>query len=273
MGIFSGVLLASDYDGTLSAGKAGIPERVRKAVAYFISEGGAFTVSTGRTYMGFHAYEPGLINAPAMLANGGMIYDYATDTVVALEGIDREAVDELRLIRNAFPSVSIEMYAHRETFCLNVHDKAHRHFTSQDIPYQTVSDPAEARGPWAKIMLGGEPEEIGRVQEFMKENCPNLGFVPTTGGYLEVLKPGMNKGTLLQILAKKLGIKPEDTYAAGDGYNDVDMLRIASAAFVPENGDEFAKACATYVTCSNEEGCIADAIEILGKIYAEKRAK
>ena len=161
------------------------------------------------------------------------------------------------------------MYAFNETFCLNVHDKAHRHFTSQDIPYRTISDPAEAKGPWAKIMLGGEPEEISLVQEFITANCPTLGFVPTTGGYLEVLKPGMNKGTLLKILAEKLGVKPEDTYAAGDGYNDVDMLKVASAAFVPENGDEFAKAHATYVVCSNEEGCIADAIEILREKYSK----
>ena len=118
-------------------------------------------------------------------------------------------------------------------------------------------------------MFGGEPEEIAEVQKFMKENCPTLGFVPTTGGYLEVLKPGMNKGTLLQILAAKLGVKMEDAYAAGDGYNDVDMLKIASAAFVPENGDEFAKAHATYVVCSNEEGCIADAIEILKEKYGK----
>ena len=163
------------------------------------------------------------------------------------------------------------MYAFTETFCLNVHDKAHRHFTSQDIPYKTIADPAEATGPWAKIMFGGEPEEIAEVQKFMAENCPDLGFVPTRGGYLEVLKPGMHKGSLLRILADKLGVKPEDTYAAGDGYNDVDMLRIASAAFVPENGDEFAKAEATYIVCSNTDGCIADAIEILRKIYTEKK--
>lgn len=270
MGIFSGVLLASDFDGTLSAGKAGIPDRVKKAVAEFTAEGGYFTVSTGRTYMGFHAYSPELINAPVMLANGGMIYDYEKKEIVALEGINTEAIDDLRAVRDRFPSVSIEMYAFNETFCLNVHDKAHRHFTSQDIPYQTISDPSEARGPWAKIMFGGEPEEIADVQAFMKENCPTLGFVPTTSGYLEVLKPGMNKGTLLQILAAKLGVKMEDAYAAGDGYNDVDMLKIASAAFVPENGDEFALKHATYVVCSNEEGCIADAIGILKEKYGKQ---
>ena len=111
MGIFSGVLLASDFDGTLSAGKAGIPDRVKKAVAEFTAEGGYFTVSTGRTYMGFHAYSPELINAPVMLANGGMIYDYEKKEIVALEGIGNEAIDDLRAVRDRFPSVSIEMYA------------------------------------------------------------------------------------------------------------------------------------------------------------------
>ena len=72
MGKFSGILLASDYDGTLAAGDGTIPERVRQAIRAFIAEGGRFTVSTGRTLLGFHAYDPELINAPAILANGGI---------------------------------------------------------------------------------------------------------------------------------------------------------------------------------------------------------
>ena len=73
----------------------------------------------------------------------------------------------------------------------------------------------------------------------------------------------------MRITATELGLKMNNTYAAGDGYNDVDMLKIASAAFVPNNGDEFAKAHATYVVCSYEKVCIADAIEILREKYGK----
>ena len=52
------------------------------------------------------------------------------------------------------------------------------------------------------------------------------------------------------------------------GYNDVEMLVAANAGFVPENGSKEALAVAKYVTRSNNNGCIAHAIEILDEIYS-----
>ena len=89
----------------------------------------------------------------------------------------------------------------------------------------------------------------------------------TTGDYVEILKKGVDKGTGLLKLAQALGCKPCDTYSAGDGYNDVEMLVAAKAGFVPENGSSEALQVADYVTRSNNHGCIAHAIEILEEIY------
>ena len=48
MGIFSGCLFACDIDGTLmSSGKIN-PKNIEK-IEYFMSEGGCFSLSTGRT--------------------------------------------------------------------------------------------------------------------------------------------------------------------------------------------------------------------------------
>ena len=76
----------------------------------------------------------------------------------------------------------------------------------------------------------------------------------------------MNKGTTLLRLAEHLGIARENVYVIGDGDNDIDMLKIAAAAFVPANGDPAAKKHASYLVCSNDDGAVADAIEIIGKL-------
>ena len=78
--------------------------------------------------------------------------------------------------------------------------------------------------------------------------------------------PGFAAITSLR-LAESLGCDKKDTYAAGDGYNDVEMLIAANAGFVPENGSKEALSVAKYVTRSNNNGCIAHAIEILDNIY------
>ena len=87
------------------------------------------------------------------------------------------------------------------------------------------------------------------------------------GDYVELLKKGVDKGAGLMRLGKMLGCQPNDIYAAGDGYNDVEMLSAAAKGFVPENGSPEALAVADYVTRSNNDGCIAHAIEILDSIY------
>jgi hydroxymethylpyrimidine pyrophosphatase-like HAD family hydrolase len=84
---------------------------------------------------------------------------------------------------------------------------------------------------------------------------------------VEILKKGVDKGKGLLKLAKALGCEPQDTYAAGDGYNDVEMLVASAGGFVPENGSQEALSVAKYVTRSNNDGCIAHAIEILNNIY------
>ena len=68
-------------------------------------------------------------------------------------------------------------------------------------------------------------------------------------------------------LAKALICTDKNVYAAGDGYNDVDMLITAAGGFVPENGSQEALRVAKYITRSNNDGCIAHAIEILDDTY------
>ena len=99
------------------------------------------------------------------------------------------------------------------------------------------------------------------------EKHPEINFLRTSGDYVEILKKDVDKGTGLLKLADILHCKTKDTYAAGDGYNDVEMLVAASGGFVPENGSPEALNVAKYITRSNNDGCIAHAIEILGEIY------
>ena len=49
MAQFSDVLLTVDYDRTLTAPDSTIPERNLEAIRYFMENGGAFTVNTGRS--------------------------------------------------------------------------------------------------------------------------------------------------------------------------------------------------------------------------------
>ena len=79
MGIFSDVLLTVDYDRTLTAPDSTIPERNLEAIRYFMDNGGAFTVNTGRSTTTFAPFLETLPrNAPLLLYNGSADYDEKT---------------------------------------------------------------------------------------------------------------------------------------------------------------------------------------------------
>ncbi len=267
MGKFSGVLLASDLDGTLTNDQGIITDAVKQALAYFQAEGGLFTVCTGRTYMGFHKYDPSYINAPVLLCNGAMAYDYAKEEVVFSNAIGKEGIACIDALMREFPDVAIEMYPFDKTFAIHINPDSERHFTNQDIPFTVIDHPAQAAFPWVKAMLCAKEKTLA-VQDFLREkNFPGITFLPTTGSFIELLKIGADKGTGLLQLAECLGLDKKDVYAVGDDYNDKEMLIAAQKAFVPSNGKAETKQLADHIVRSNNDGCVANVIEILDKLY------
>jgi len=264
---FEKVLITSDFDGTLKNDEGVITKEVREAIAYFIAEGGYFTVSTGRTYQGFHLYDPAYINAPVLLANGALAYDYEKNSVAFFDGIGDEGLAAVRAVRDNFPSASIEMYPFNETYAINLTDDTERHFTSQFIEFNVIADPSQAKRPWQKVMIGSDHITSPEIQKLLASIAGDPAFLPTTGSFIEVMKKGVDKGTGLHKLADYLGVPYGRCYAVGDGYNDVEMLVAAAGAFVPENSAPEALAAATHIVRSNNDHAVAHVIEILDKLY------
>lgn len=260
---FEGCLLATDFDGTLNDDHGATPPSVMEAIRYYCDNGGYFTACTGRTYQGMQRYaHMSLFNAPVLLSNGAMAFDYRTQKTVFLHGIGDEGVPFVRALCVAFPDVSVEMYPFDKTFAVQMSADSERHFTNQGIEYTCLDDPEDAPRPWAKVMIGCPPGRSAAVQDFLRGR-QELSFLETTGNFVEVLRPGVHKGSGLLYLADLLHVPHTRVFSAGDGYNDVDMLRASACAFVPCNASAEALRAATHVVRSNNDGAIAHAIEIL----------
>ncbi len=264
---FEKVLLASDFDGTLKDDNGIITNDVLEAIKYFEDNGGYFTLATGRTYQGLRLYDNSIYNAPALFANGALAYDLNAAQPAFFYGIGEEGREVVRRLHAAFPDISIEMYPFNLTYAINLTDRTERHFTDQGITFNIAESADGVPVPWQKVMLGCSEHNTQAVQRFLADNFNETAFLPTTGTFIEVLKKGVNKGSGLLKLADYLGVPHSRAYAAGDGYNDIDMLRAAAGAFVPQNGEKDAIAAATHIVRSNNDGAIAHAIEILDNIY------
>lgn len=270
MGKFDKVLLVSDFDGTLTGSDGAIPPGNIEKIEYFISEGGLFTVSTGRTKIGFHNYSSRFINAPVLLGNGAMAYDYSKSEVVFTNSIGSSVCDVFAELRKEFPFIGIEIYSTDDrAFVVNPGEMNYEHYRGLKIDNVIVSDAVtEDMLPAVKIMLSVGKEHSLAVQKYLQERgLKGMKYIPCTGSFVELLAISSGKGNALHQLADSLAVSYEDVYAVGDGSNDVDMLEAAACGFAPADGDALAVNSADVIVCSSDDGSVADVIGYLENKY------
>ena len=95
-------------------------------------------------------------------------------------------------------------------------------------------------------------------------NRPQLPYFVTGAGYvdLEVMNPNTSKGIALGALCKKLGVPPKQVMAIGDSGNDAAMLDFAGVGVAMGNGEEALKQKADLIAPTNEDGGVADMLEL-----------
>ena len=78
---------------------------------------------------------------------------------------------------------------------------------------------------------------------------------------LEILPPGASKGSALKTLLQELNIPAANVLAAGDGENDIEMVKLAGIGVAVGNASSQLKAAADHVVATNNEDGVAEAIE------------
>ena len=93
------------------------------------------------------------------------------------------------------------------------------------------------------------------------EQVEGIALVGSLGYNIEINCAGVNKGKGLVELGKLLGISRDEIMACGDGDNDTEMVREAGFGVAMANAEEQVKAAADYITGTNEEDGVTQAIE------------
>jgi hydroxymethylpyrimidine pyrophosphatase-like HAD family hydrolase len=105
-----------------------------------------------------------------------------------------------------------------------------------------------------------------RLLEFARcFNDPRLGTqLLEMGGYemaeLTFFGPGASKGVALLALAERLGVSTAETFAIGDGRNDISMLKVAGTSVAMAGAPPDVRVAAQFVTSSNDEEGFARAL-------------
>ena len=271
MGIFSDILLTVDYDRTLTAPDSTIPERNIEAIRYFMENGGAFTVNTGRSLpmaMAFAGKVP--VNAPLLLYNGSAAYDTERKELCFMHEIKLDLWKTVGELLGLFPDLTVEVQALDRHYNF-IPNSAWDAFSGNNCAYGTAQW-GQDLGPFLKFSLYGEirditvdhlfhgsPEEIARMdaaQALVQKTYDDAVIAFRAGPrIIDIHAKGVSKARAAKELQQRLGRKV--LVCVGDGENDVNMLQAADYGYSPADGaaaDRFENVC----RCA--EGAVAEVI-------------
>ena len=268
MGKFKGVLLASDFDDTLVGGDCVLSPANREALDYFTREGGYFTVSTGRAKRTFAPYAHGvLINAPVILANGAMLYDFASGRVVVDLPLPLTAAEDLRALGEEMPALGVECYHGDDVYIHHPNAHTMRHVERVRTTW-TEMDLRDMPGPWSKAVIQADHETLLEAQARIRAQWPDrYEAIFSNAVLLECTAKTASKGGMVLKLAELLGVARKDIYCVGDNQNDIPMLSVSAIPFAPANCAQAVKDWGATVLRSCDEDCIAQIVGILDMRY------
>lgn len=79
--------------------------------------------------------------------------------------------------------------------------------------------------------------------------------------FIEMANHGATKGNALKTVASRLGVLPNEIMAFGDQDNDISMIKYAGIGVAMGNAPQVVKNSADYVTTTNDEEGVANALE------------
>lgn len=265
-------LIALDMDGTLLNSKKEISEHTYDVLKKAIEKGIYIVPATGRAINGLPDFFQNLDIKYGIFCNGASCYDLEKKELIAKTHFTIEEAISLLKIGEKY-DVCMDVYAggcgYSEAKYLDHFD----HYTKDPgIQLLIRSTRKRLEEPLEKFLrrtqtsvekvnlffCNLEEREVAR-QEFLKTDIT----MPVSALYnnLELSKLGSSKGNALMQIANYLEIKKEEVMACGDGGNDLSMIEAAGIGVAMENAMPEIKEAADFITTSNNNEGVANAIE------------
>ena len=170
-------------------------------------------------------------------------------------------------VARAIPSIGFEAYHHDDVYTYQPNAVTRHHLGRAGLP-STEAPIADMPLPWSKAILQQRSEVLLETQRYMLERwSEHYEVIFSNPVLLELTRKGSSKGGMVELLARRLGIRPGHIYCIGDNQNDIPMLAVSAIPFAPSNCAPEVRAWGARILGSCEESCVAQAIRILYELY------
>lgn len=261
-------MVAIDLDGTLLNEAKEISTRNQAAIAAAKAQGVKIVICTGRP---IRAIDPfletlDLLNPGdySITFNGGLVQKNDTEEIIEKSALTKENIHELYQLATdldlpldvvsdgtVLQMPTSEMHA-------SLYDALNKLLNFQDSQLSVI----DGSRIYNKAVIAFEQAFLDQqIAAIPREYYATYEIIKTRDTLLEFMPKGVTKAYGLSLLARDLGILPEEIMGIGDEENDLPMVEYAGIGVAMANAVPMVKAAANYVTASNEADGVAQAIE------------
>lgn len=270
-------LIAMDLDGTLFNHDGKITPKTITELNRVAAKGVHTVISTGRPFNGlpFEQIKDTKIDY-ALTTNGAAVYRIKDKACLYENTMDLELLTPV-LDFILGKEIHIDLYIDGEGFTpircrqnldrLAVPESLKRYMRATRTPVEDLIGYVKDCGKKIqKVNLNFYPQSDGTLayREETIQFLTSLSEIEVVcGGFnnFEISKAGVTKATGLKALTEYLGTSLEETMAVGDSENDFSMINAAGLGVAMENASDDIKAIADYITTSNEDDGVGEAIK------------
>lgn len=272
-------LLVLDVDGTLLNNEKEISKRTLSTLLKAQHTGIRIVLASGRPTSGLlplaKALEMGNFGGYIVSYNGAQIINAENGEVMFDKRINPELIPylEKKARKNNF-----SIFTYHDEYLLtdnadNVHIRREAWLNNLRIMEEEEFSIAIDFAPCKCVLVSDDEEAMRGLENHWKRRLDGvLDVFPSEPYFLEVVPCGVDKANTLGVLMEQLGVKREEVIAIGDGVADVTMLQLAGKSVAMGHAQDSVKICADYVTASNEEDGVAQAVEklVLAEVHASE---
>lgn len=260
-------LVATDLDGTLLRSDGTLSPRTVGALAAITAAGADVVLVTGRPIRWLHhVYDQLDAPLPTICANGAVVYDPHTDTVLRADPLAPELLAEVvRRLRAEVPGASfaVEITDGREFR----HEAGYEARWDYGVPTsREIDDPTELHAaPAVKLLVRSgrqDPDAFVRVVAGALAGLAEATH-SSYSGLVEISAAGVTKAAGLAWYCAQHGLDAADVVAFGDMPNDVPMLTWVGRGVAVANAHPAVREIADDVTDDHNADGVAAYLETL----------
>lgn len=257
-------LLALDLDDTLLDSGLKIAPDCITAIQAARARGVRVTISTGRMYRSALPYAQQLeIDVPLITYQGAWVKNSLTEEVLYYEPLGYELSKQ---IMEFFRGMGVHYHSYfNDELCMEqLSEEGNFYSHLAGVKPHIVEDLIIElnRNEAMKIMAITDNQKVllEMESELRSRFSQSLYITRSKPCYLEVMSRLASKANALQVIANHYGIDRKEVMAVGDSYNDIDMIEWAGLGVAMGNAFDPVKEAANFVTATNDEDGVAEAI-------------